>query len=89
MDYSTSKFTPLFRLGISPRAQGCLFRKGITTVEELLALTAEELVRIPGIGKKSYWSILDGLEAKGCDTSKFSREAILMSYPWPTDQIRD
>lgn len=88
MDNSNSKITLLFHLGITPRVQRCLFQNGITSVEKLLALSAEELVRIPGVGKKTYWSILDGLEANGYDTAKFPREAILMSYPWPRDGTR-
>jgi predicted flap endonuclease-1-like 5' DNA nuclease len=37
-------------LGLPPRAVGALTRAGITTVEELAALTRRELAAVPGLG---------------------------------------
>lgn len=77
---ATSNNLPLNKMGLSARAYHCLFYRGITTAGELLALSPMELMRLPGMGIKTYNHILERLSALGYDTGKYPYRTTQMSY---------
>jgi len=56
---------PLEELGLSTRVLHNLKEEGIHTVEDLLALSAKDLKKVPGIGERSVEEIKEALAAKG------------------------
>lgn len=57
--------TPLETLGLTVRTFNCLCRAGVKSVEELLNMSRNELIRIRGMGSRSYNEIIDALEERG------------------------
>ena len=69
MPPSLFKETPISALGLSSRAKNCMYRLGYTTVEEVAALTYDDLMKVRGLGKLSYEEIIEKLDAMGYDVS--------------------
>ncbi len=59
------KETNLEELGLSVRAYHCLRRRGIRTVEDLCALTEEELKKTRNLGLKAREEVLKALAVRG------------------------
>jgi DNA-directed RNA polymerase subunit alpha len=53
--------TPVKSLNLSVRAQNALEKNGVVTVEELEAMTAEQIKNLDGLGEKSVNEILEVL----------------------------
>jgi hypothetical protein len=60
-------------LMLSKRAQNCLERAGIGTVEELLSYSQNDLFRLPWMGKVTVKELVDALSETGLSLSKNSR----------------
>lgn len=52
-------------LELSTRPYNCLWRKGIRYINELLQLTPDEVMTIRGMGRGSYYEIVDVLSKRG------------------------
>ena len=63
--------TPLETLGLTVRTFNCLGRAGVKSVEELLNMTQKELIRIRGMGSRSYNEIVSTLEEKGMSLKRY------------------
>lgn len=63
----------LWDLGLKSRPYNCLLRAGIQSVEELLALSPVQLIRLRGMGFDSYNNIVARLEAQGYDAAQYPR----------------
>ncbi len=55
----------IFQAEFSVRTERVLLESGITTLEELLKLSALDLCKIPGIGKRTIQEIIGQLKDKG------------------------
>ena len=54
-------------LELSVRSYNCLKRAGINTVEELTSKTAEEIMKVRNLGKKSLEEVLGKLKDLGLE----------------------
>ena len=61
----SSDSTHVNSLGLSTRSKNIFYDEGIRTIEELKAKTAEELMRLPGFGKKSLREVKALLAERG------------------------
>ena len=52
-------------LELSVRSYNCLKRAGINTVEELCNKTADDMMKVRNLGKKSLEEVMSKLEALG------------------------
>jgi len=64
-DDPTCGDTSIDILDLSARAEHCLQRAGITTIEELCAMSQEELSRLRNMGKKSVEEVKEKLSKLG------------------------
>ena len=55
----------LAEIGLSVRTTNCLDDQGVSTVEELLKRSREDLLNIPNFGEKTLEEVLDALERLG------------------------
>lgn len=60
---------PVFieQLRLPIRAENCLYRAGIKTIEQLKKLSSNDLYKIRNMGKKSYTDIVDKLDSIGIE----------------------
>ncbi len=61
-------------LELSVRSYNCLKRAGINTVQELVAKTPEEMMKVRNLGKKSLDEVLAKLEDLGLELSPSEEE---------------
>lgn len=61
--------TPLLGLLRNDRAERAFLRLGITTVEQFLATPKEQLLAVPGFGKRTYQRVLQRIESMRTLTS--------------------
>ena len=61
-------------LNVSVRAYNCLYRRGLRTTDDIFDLSAEELKKIRGAGRRTYCEIIDILDELGYDVSKYRTE---------------
>jgi DNA-directed RNA polymerase subunit alpha len=50
---------PLDTVGLSVRSYNCLMRAGISTLNQLIGFTMEDMLKIRNLGKNSYIEICD------------------------------
>lgn len=63
--------TELEELGLSVRTFHVLKRSGINTIEELTQKSQNEVIRIRGMGSRSYNEIVEALEARGLQLRRY------------------
>ena len=59
--------TSIESLELSIRAENCLRRAGIKTIDDLCQKTETEMIKIRNLGRKSFKEIKDKLNARGRD----------------------
>ena len=57
--------TPIEELDLSVRAYNCLKRAGIHTLQDITAMTEDEMMKIRNLGKKSLKEVLDKVKEMG------------------------
>lgn len=55
----------LDELDLSVRAWNCLLRSNVNTLDELLAMTPDQIIRIRNLGRKTYQEIIDKVHEHG------------------------
>ncbi len=60
-DLLKDKFT-IEQMDLSVRAYNCLKRKGINFLSDLMPLTAEDLMKLPSMGRKAVDEIIEKVE---------------------------
>lgn len=59
------KGAPIEALDLTVRAENCLKAENILTIEQLIKLSANSLLRIPNLGRRSRDEIRDRLKVRG------------------------
>lgn len=54
------------RLELTVRSENCLKDAGVLTIKQLQALTENDLLRLPNLGRKSLNEIKEQMQAFGC-----------------------
>lgn len=62
---SSALDTNIEDLDLSVRSYNCLKRAGINTVENLVSMTEEEMLKVRNLGKKSFDEVIEKLEGMG------------------------
>lgn len=62
---AASEGTPIDTLGLSIRTCNCLKAQNVYSVEELVKLTEQDLLRIPNLGRRSTGEIKRALQERG------------------------
>ena len=74
-------------LGLHSATRKALSAAGITTLDRLLRMTEADLKKVPGIGMRSFFAIVDALGKKGLYLSKSPEVPTLFSVP-PQGEVK-
>ena len=61
-------------LDLSVRSYNCLKRHGISTVEELIEMTEDDLMKVRNLGKKSLKEVKDKVHALNLEFRRVNKE---------------